>query len=150
MAFHAGQGFQDPADWNFDDPATWTWDDGHHGRHFLDKEREAKGRKDEMGRRWFAFEARQAPYRLVFERKDDRLSLTVDGLEVYAESRPEWKTLGSTGRIEILSWATCIIDNLQVSGRIPKAWYEAKVDELAKTTGGATRSSSASEPKPPK
>ena len=122
VAFHAGEGFEDPG--------AWLWDDGHQGRHFVDKDRASKARKEEMARRWFAFEARPNPYRVRFVRKGATLRLEVDGSTVYEESHPEWKALlASTGEIRILSWTTCVIDQLQVTGRIDQAWFDRTLKE---------------------
>jgi tRNA A-37 threonylcarbamoyl transferase component Bud32 len=115
-------------------PTTWPWDDGHQGRHFLPKEAAVKPRHEQMDRHWFAFEAHRAkPYRLRLVHLPDaqRVSLSIDDREVWAETGTAFKAPRPTGKIQILTFTTCVVDDLVISGRISKPWFEKAKARLA-------------------
>jgi hypothetical protein len=114
-------------------PSLWKeWEEGHEGRKFAPPERERPARRDQMGQRWFAFEPRERPYRVRFVHAPDAGSvrLEVDGLEVLAQTGAAWKPFNAASGegvvakplIQILSFTTCDIDDLVLTGRISERW----------------------------
>jgi hypothetical protein len=122
----------------FGDPARWKWDEGHQGRHFVGREREARERdpKSPMLHRWFAFERRDRPYRVHVSRGEASgepyVRLAVDNQEVLRESDPKFRAAPSTGLLQILTYTTCEIDDVLLSGRVDAGWLKRKEAERAK------------------
>ena len=89
----------------------------------------------------FAFEANSdKPYtvKLVHQPDTGRVALIVDDREVWAEG-DRWKAgaVKTTGRIQILSYTTCAIDELEISGRISREWLdEMKAKNEKRSTSG--------------
>jgi hypothetical protein len=127
---------------SFGDPASWAWDKDQIGRAVLNPRR-----RPEYEKRLFAFEAgrdaKQPPHRvkLVHNPETGRVALLVDDREVLAETSDRWKTgaFKQTGRIQILSYTTCAIDGLEISGRISREWLdEMKAKNEKRPTSGTS------------
>jgi hypothetical protein len=110
-------------DWG--DPERWGWDDGNQGRHFVPPEVDRPRRREQLDRRWFAFEARERPYHVRVVRVPDKgARLEIDDREVASEATAAFRAPRPSGRIRILTYTPCVIDDLVMSGRIDAAWFE--------------------------
>ena len=58
------------------------------------------------------------------ERDTGRVALFVDDDEIWSAQGPEYRAPKPSGRIEILSFTTCMIDDLVLSARVSKAWLD--------------------------
>jgi hypothetical protein len=122
-----GRGVMFRAERDFGDPARWAWPDGHQGRHFVPPEISKKGRKDRLEQEWFAFENRDRPYRVKFTRHPDgRVRLDINDREVHSASGEAFRTARPDGKLAILVFTRCVIDDLQLTGRISAAWLAAR------------------------
>ena len=123
----------------FGDPAAWPWEKDEVGRRVLDPKR-----RESFEKRLFAFEAGRdegKPYRvkLLHQPEIGRVSLWIDDREVAFEQNDRWKAgaVKPTGRIQILSYTTCAIDDLAISGRISREWLdEMKAKTEKRSTSG--------------
>jgi tRNA A-37 threonylcarbamoyl transferase component Bud32 len=123
----------------FGDPAAWPWEKDQVGRGVLNPRK-----REQYEKRLFAFGAgrdEKQPYRVTFVHNPEtgRVALSVDGREVHAEQSDRWKAgaVKSTGRIQILTYTTCAIDDLAISGRISREWLdEMKAASEKRPTSG--------------
>ena len=69
---------------------------------------------------------REKPYRVKFTHSPEqgRVALFVDDREVWYAQGDAFRAVKPSGRVEILSFSTCMIDNLVISGRVSGAWLE--------------------------
>jgi serine/threonine-protein kinase len=115
----------------FGEPHRWRWEEGHQGRHFVGRERDLRERDPDrsMLRRWFAFESREKPYRVKVSRRKDAMRLEVDGQAVWEETDARFASAARTGLLQILTYTTCDIDNVLLSGRVSEGWLARKEAE---------------------
>ena len=109
------------------DPTTWSWGDAHQGRHFQPKDIAVKERHEQLAGHWFLFDPNhEKPYRVRFTHSPEqgRVALFVDEREVWYAQGPEYRTPKPSGRIEILSFTTCMIDDVVITGRVAKPWLD--------------------------
>ncbi len=126
-----GRGVIFRAERDFGDPARWAWPDGNQGRHFVPPEISKKGRKERLDQEWFAFENRDQAYRVKFTRHPDgRVRLEINGQEVASASGEAFRAARPDGKIQILTFTPCVIDDLQLTGRISAAWLARRKSAL--------------------
>jgi len=129
-----GRGVIFRAERDFGDPARWAWPDGNQGRHFVPPEISKKGRKERLDLEWFAFENRDQPYRIKFTRHPDgRVRLEINGQEVASASGETFRSARPDGKIQILTFTPCLIDDLQLTGRISASWLTRRKSTLPST-----------------
>ena len=114
------------------DPTRWGFDDAHQGRHFVPPTVSTERVRSQLGARYFAFAARERPYLVRFTwEPDNGARLEVDGALVLADRSAALLAPKPSGKIRILSWTACTIDDLEVSGRVDPAWIERRRAESA-------------------
>ena len=107
------------------DPERWGWEGGNHGRHFVPPDIDRSRRREQLDRRWFAFETRERPYHVKLVRVPDKgVRLEIDDREVASESTAAFRSPRPSGRIRLLTFTPCVIDDLVLSGRIDAEWFE--------------------------
>jgi len=135
-----GRGVIFRAEKDFGDPARWAWPDGNQGRHFVPPEISKKGRKEKLDQEWFAFENRDKDYRVKFTRHPvSGVRLEINGQEVASASGEPFRSARPDGKIQLLTFTPCRIDDLQLTGRISASWLARRKSALPST-----------EPRPPK
>jgi hypothetical protein len=132
-----GRGVAFRASRDLGDPSAWPWDDAHQGRHFV-RDATLQRRRDQMSRRWFAFAPHHpTPYRVRFVHQPGsavgsdpgRVALWVDDVEVHSDVGAAYRQALPTRKIQVLSFTTCVIDDLVVKGRLSRelrAWLDAQ------------------------
>ncbi len=126
-----GRGVIFRAERDFGDPARWAWPDGNQGRHFVPPEISKKGRKERLDQEWFAFENRDQAYRVKFTRHPDgRVRLEINDQEVASASGEAFRAARPDGKIQLLTFTPCVIDDLQLTGRIPASWLARRKSAL--------------------
>ena len=110
---------------DFGDPAKWGWSEENQGRRFVPPQL-AKRPKDLLATKWFAFENREREYRVRFVRIPGRgARLEIDGVTVAEDSGEAYKSVRPSGKLQILSYSPCLIDDLELTGRVSVGWLEA-------------------------
>ena len=120
VRFHLGADFGDPA-------VRWGWTAENQGRRFLPPI--SKRTNELLATKWFSFKARdpnrQLPYRVRFVRTPGRsVRLEVDGTTIAEDAGEAFKAIRPSGRIQILTYTSCLIDDLELTGRVSSAWLE--------------------------
>ncbi len=109
------------------DPSRWGWGEEFQGRAFVPPKL-AKREKELLSTRWFAFEKRSGtnlPYRVKFVRLPGRgARLEIDGATVVEAGGEPFKSQRPSGKIQILTYTRCLIDDLQLTGRVSAPWFE--------------------------
>jgi hypothetical protein len=123
-----GRGVRIRTDEKLGDPSKWAWGEEFQGREFVPP-RLAKREKDGLfSTRWFAFEKRAAtgrPYHVKFVRLPGRgARLDVDGATVWEAVGDAMRPLRRSEKIQILTYTRCLIDDLQLTGRVFAPWLE--------------------------
>jgi len=128
-----GRGVTFRAATDFGEPDRWGWNDAHQGRHFVPPDVDREARKAELPTRLFAFGNRETPYKVRFVRTPDKgVRLEVDDRDVWSDASAAMRAPKPSGRIAILTFTPCVIDDLVLSGRIDSAWLERHRPSLTK------------------
>jgi hypothetical protein len=103
-----------------------------------------KRSKELLETKWFAFEPRDAnrqlPYRVRFVRMPGRgVRLEINDKTVAEDSGEAYKAIRPSGRIQILSYTSCLIDDLQLTGRVSSAWLERMTALIYPPKGDGTK-----------
>ncbi len=119
---------------DFGDPLRFGWTEENQGRRFVPPELK-KRPKEMLERKWFAFEARdpnlQLPYRVKFVRTPGRgVRLEVDGTTILDEFGEAYKSIRPSERLQILTYTSCLIDDLQFTGRVSLPWLVKETARL--------------------
>jgi eukaryotic-like serine/threonine-protein kinase len=138
--FGTGRGVKFHAGPEIGDAARWGWGDEYQGRRFLKPYSESV--KSKLGSQWFAFQSRQErPYAVKFSWEPERgASLEVDGSVVFIDlhlASPAFVPTPS-GRIQILSYTSCVIDDLRITGRVDPEWLKRHSEPTTGTPRGAS------------
>jgi len=132
VRFHLGPDFQDPT--------RWPWGEEVQGRRFVPPEL-ARRKKELLSTRWFAFDnnADRPPYRVRLTRIPGRgARFEVNDVTVLEDFGEAYKALRPSGKIQVLTYTPCVIDDLQITGRVSAGWLERMTKLLEPGTSPST------------
>ena len=118
VRFHLGPDFQDPT--------RWPWGEENQGRKFVLPELK-KRKSDLLATRYFAFDnnTERPPYRVKLTRSPGHgVRFEVNDVMVLDDFGEAYKAIRPSGKIQILTYTPCVIDDLQLIGRVSSTWLE--------------------------